>query len=66
MHIRLTVFNLLGQQVRTLVDEYLPPGQYRADFDGHNNAGAGLPSGLYFYRLQGDGFHQTRKMVLMR
>lgn len=65
-HVTLKVFNLLGQQVRTLVDEYLPAGQYRSVFDARSNAGTRLPSGLYFYRLQGDGFHQTRKMVLMR
>jgi hypothetical protein len=65
-HANLTVYNLLGQQVRTLVDEFLPAGQYRADFDARSNQGTSLPSGLYFYRLQGDGFSQTRKMVLMR
>lgn len=65
-HVKLEVFNLLGQRVRTLVDEYLPAGQYRADFDAKTNEGASLPSGLYFYRLGGDDFHETRKMVLMR
>lgn len=64
--VQLIVFNLLGQQVRTLVDEDLPAGQYESDFDGRNDRGQSLPSGLYFYRLQAGHFHETRKMVLMK
>jgi hypothetical protein len=64
--VKLAVFNLLGQQVRTLVDEHLPAGHYRADFDARDDHGRGLPSGLYFYRLEAGGAYHTRKMILMR
>ena len=65
-HVRLVVFNLLGQQVRVLVDEWLPPGRYRADFDATDDRGRAVPSGLYFYRLEAAGEHITRKMMLLR
>jgi hypothetical protein len=65
-HVTLTVFNLLGQDVRTLVSESLPAGTYRADFDARDNKGQPLPSGLYFYRLDTGEYSQTRKMMLLR
>ena len=64
--VNLDVFNLLGQQVRTLVDEYMPAGQYETEFDGRGANGQSLPSGLYFYRLQAGTHHETRKMILMK
>jgi hypothetical protein len=47
--------------VARLVDEDLAPGEYRAVFEGKD-----LPIGVYFYRLQGEGFSQTRKMMLLK
>jgi len=47
-------------------DEHLPAGNYRADFDARDDHGRGLPSGLYFYRLEAGGAYHTRKMILMR
>jgi hypothetical protein len=64
--VRLDVFNLLGQKVRTLVDETLPAGTYRASFDARDAVGRSLASGLYFYRLQAGSESQTRKMMLLR
>lgn len=66
LYVSLSVFNLLGQRVRTLLSEQLPAGQYAADFDGRDANGHSLPSGLYFYRLDTDRYHETRKMVLMK
>lgn len=65
-HVTLTVFNLLGQQLRVLVDGPMQAGQYEADFDAHDANGRALPSGLYFYRLQTERESETRKMILMR
>ena len=57
----LTVYNLMGEKIQTLVNEVQPVGEYTAFFDAGN-----LPSGVYFYTLQAGGFSTTRKMVLMR
>jgi hypothetical protein len=65
-HVQLDVFNLLGQKVRTLVNEVLPAGSYRATFEAHDDAGRSLPTGLYFYRLDTGRERQTRKMMLLR
>ncbi len=59
--VRLGVFDLLGQEVHTLVQEQLQPGTYEVSFDG-----TGLPSGAYFYRLQANGFVATRRLVLVK
>lgn len=60
-HLTLTVFNSLGQQVATLVNEIQEAGYHDVRFDGN-----GLASGVYFYRLQAGGFVQTKQFVLLR
>ncbi|MBI4429710.1 MAG: CHRD domain-containing protein [Ignavibacteriales bacterium] len=60
-HVSLRVYNLLGQEVATLLDEVKQPGSYKANF----NANA-LTTGVYFYRLSTDNFVETRKMVLLK
>jgi hypothetical protein len=57
----LKVFNLLGQQVSTLVNQYLPRGSHVALFDG-----ARLQSGVYIYKLDVNEFSAHRKMILMK
>lgn len=57
----LKVYNVLGQEVVTLVNEVRQPGTYSIQFDASN-----LPSGVYFYRLQAGWFSETRKLLLMR
>jgi hypothetical protein len=59
--VSLKVFDVLGREVATLVNEVKPPGEYSVVFDGTN-----LPSGVYFYQLKAGGFVQTRKLVLLR
>jgi len=62
----LTVFNMLGQRVVTLVDKAQLPGTYTVNWDGKNEAAQPIASGVYFYRLtRGDDF-QTRKMILLK
>jgi subtilisin family serine protease len=65
-HTTLTVFNILGQRVRTLVDENKLPGRYEVVWDGKDEMGKGVSSGIYFYRLETSGFKETKKMVLLR
>ncbi len=69
-YVSLKVYNILGQEVRTLVDEPQAPGYYQVRWDGRDNLGREVSSGIYFYRLQvlGDRLKmvKTRKMVLIR
>jgi len=62
----LTVHNLLGQKVRTLVDEELTAGVHRIRWDGCDDLGRPQGSGVYFYRLEGGGTAQVRKMIKMQ
>jgi len=58
---RMTVFNSLGQQVAALLEGDQAAGAHEVNFDGSR-----LASGLYFYRMQAEGFLQTRRFVLSR
>lgn len=60
-HVTLKVFDILGREIVTLVDEKLSAGEHRVTFDGEN-----LPSGVYFYQLQVGNWIQQRKMVLLK
>ncbi|GEM_PF-3363152 len=64
--VNLTVYNLLGQRVRVLVDERRVAGRYVATWDGRDELGRPTATGLYLYRLTAPGFTQTRKMMLLR
>ncbi len=59
--VELTVYNVLGQKIRTLVKERQQAGQYKISFDG-----SGLASGVYLYKLKANNLVDTRKMILMR
>ncbi|MEZ4766409.1 MAG: T9SS type A sorting domain-containing protein [Calditrichia bacterium] len=61
----LTVYNMLGQAVQVLVDETLAPGEYRVTWEGVNDYGETMPSGIYFYELRANEFVQIRKMILL-
>jgi minor extracellular serine protease Vpr len=64
--IRLRVFDLMGREVASLVDELQAPGTYSLTWHGSDNAGTPLSSGVYFYRLEGSGKQLTKKMVLLK
>lgn len=64
--VNLTVYNLLGQRVRTLLDAEKAPGVYTAVWDGRDEFGKSVSTGVYFYRLQAGDFVQTRKMLLVK
>ncbi|MFQ6092431.1 MAG: DUF6073 family protein [bacterium] len=65
-HVTLKIYNLLGQEVRTLVDEPKEPGYYTVTWDGRDEEGDDASSGVYFYRLQAGSFVSTKRMVLIR
>jgi subtilisin family serine protease len=64
--VTLRVFCAQGRLVRTLVDQVLPAGTYRARWDGRNDAGGSIASGVYLYELASGGKRLTRKMSLLK
>ena len=65
-NVSVVVFNLNGQHVKTLVSASVAAGTYRVTWHGDDDYGNMVPSGVYVYRLEANGFVQTRKMVLVR
>jgi hypothetical protein len=65
-HVLLRVYDVSGRLVRALVDDWKGSGPGVAEWDGRNDAGAHVGSGVYFYRLRTTGNVVTRKMVLLR
>ena len=59
--VKLIVYDIIGREVRTLVNESLKPGTYEAAFDG-----SALNSGVYFYKLMTDGYTETKKMLMIK
>jgi hypothetical protein len=64
--VTITIFNVLGQKVRTLLDQARPAGYWSIDWDGRDNRGAAAASGVYFCKLETPGFTSARKMTLVR
>jgi len=63
--VRLDVFSINGQRVRTLIDDTVSSGAHRTVWDGRDNDGAGVGAGVYLYRLTAGKNIATRKMLLM-
>jgi hypothetical protein len=59
--VKLTLYDALGREIKTLVNENLKPGTYEVEWDATN-----YPSGIYFYQLSTTGYNQTRRMVLIK
>ena len=59
--VRVTIYDVTGREIETLVNELLNPGTYEVDFDGRD-----LSSGVYFYTLVTANYNSTRKMVLLK
>ena len=65
--VKLIVYDILGREVETLVNERLKAGMYEVDFDAlHGGSSRSLPSGVYFYILITDSFKETKKMILTK
>jgi len=64
--VTLKVYDLLGREVATLVDEFKQAGNYNVKFNVETCRGKSLPSGVYFYRLQAGNYSDTKKIVLMK
>jgi hypothetical protein len=57
----LKVYDILGKEISTLVNEKLQPGTYEVTFNASQ-----YPSGVYFYRLITDGYNETKRMILLK
>ncbi len=64
-HVALRIFNLKGQEVRTLLNGPLPAGEYSLQWDGKDNQGQAVASGTYLYRLETKDFMKAQKMLLV-
>jgi hypothetical protein len=64
--LRLAVYNLLGQRIKVLLDGVVQAGNRHVVWDGRNEAGNMMGSGIYFYRLEGTRVNITKKMILMK
>ena len=62
----LAVYDLLGQKVKTLVNNFYNPGNYSINWNAVDDLGMQVPSGIYFYKLNSSSFVQTNKMILLR
>jgi hypothetical protein len=65
-YVRLEVLNVLGQVVRTLVDGHQRTGTHEVMWNGLNDNGQALASGIYFYRIGADNFQATKRMLLLK
>ncbi len=66
VNVNITIYNVLGQKVRTLVNGIKPAGAHRIVWNGKDERGLGLPTGMYFYKMKAGEFVQVRKMLLLQ
>ena len=64
--VELTIFNLMGQQVSTLVNAVQSPAAYQVLWDGTDASGTAVGSGVYLYRMRAGTFQQTRSLLLLK
>ncbi len=64
--VEVSVFNVLGQEVNTLISEEMGAGNHTVEWDGRNNTGGSVSSGIYFYRIVAGDFSQTKKMLMLK
>jgi hypothetical protein len=64
--VRLKVYNLLGEEVTTLINELKEAGSYEVEFNSHSGSVRNLPSGVYLYRINAGEYTATKKMILLK
>ena len=62
----LTIYNILGEAITTLINENLRAGSYKIDWNGIDKSGCLMPSGIYFYQLKNEDFSLAKKMILLK
>ena len=64
--VKLTIYNIMGQKIKVLVDEHQTAGYKDVYWDGKNDKGREVASGIYFYKLDAAEFSQGKRMVLLK
>jgi hypothetical protein len=64
--VKMVIYNILGQKVRTLVDENFNAGRHIINWDGRNDIGIQVPTGIYIYRIKAGDFISSRKMLMVK
>ena len=64
--VTIKIYDMLGQEIRTLFTEQVEPGKYTVEWNGLNNAGSKMSSGSYIYRMTAGEFVQTKEMILLK
>ncbi len=65
-NVRISIYNLLGQEIRTLLSDQVDRGTRIVEWNGKDNSGRSVPTGTYIYRMTADGFSQANKMLLLK
>ena len=65
-YVHLSIYNMKGQKIRTVIANGYPAGRFSITWDGKNNSGHSVPGGVYLYHLRTDDFMKTKKMMLIR
>ena len=65
-NVQLVIYNLLGQEIRTLLNEEKSAGMYTVQWNGKDAFGRSVSSGVYFYQLRSNGLVDTRRMLLLK
>lgn len=65
-HVVLKIYSILGQEVRTVVDEKQAANAYETIWDGRNNAGVAMPTGVYFYQIRAGNEVATKRMLFLK
>jgi len=65
-HVRITIYDMLGRDVKTLINEYQDPGYRSIIWDATNDYGKPVSAGMYLYQIQAGEYNSTKKMVLLK
>ena len=64
--VTLNIYNIRGEKVKQLIGAHISTGQYSVIWDGNDESGKPISTGIYFYKLKTEDFQQTKKMILMK
>lgn len=64
--VKIVIFDIMGREIKTLVNTKLVIGKYEVDWDGSNNAGNSVSSGVYFYKIIAGSYVDTKKMIMLK
>ncbi len=64
--VKIDIFNVLGQKIKTLADGEYEAGKYSVNWDGTDNNGSSAATGIYFYKMNADDFQDTKKLMLLK